>query len=810
MTARGWSLPEAPVVTVILEARPDGTVHHLDAPTLNGAGYAGYRTAMTWIAEEAAPLLMAGPFTPEAGAGTYRLARLGDTVTATLAFPPVDGLTAGSAHLFTVPAGFRPVEAVTWTVPATAQVPVGGGDDSEAARGSALELQVHRDGRVTQADRPRQAGHVATVTWRTADPGWMEARGTYVPTGGEGTGTYSLRRDGMLVTATVTGAHGVPPASVLFTVPAGFRPAQTVHRSMVVDAAGCHTRMLEVRPKGTVHLVGQPVGTGTEPLVHETVMAWTAGADVCQRHPWVQARLLQALRSQGFVRDSCAEVTWTDLTSVKSLDLKPAAALRAWLEGTPPLQAHDLSGLTGLKTLALQGDVWFPAVPVDLLVHAPALESLDLSGPLLRLPPGFLAHAPGLRRLTLRDTDPAALSFLPPGLEVLDLEVPAEWTELPPDLLAHVPELQRLTLKGTGLTMLPADLLARVPKLQRLTLEVPELRTLPPDLLARVPELQDLTLEAPELTMLPPDLLAGGPELRYLTLKVARLTELPAGLLVTTPYLRKLRLEAARLTELPANLLAATSYLGNLYLEAAGLTELPANLLAATPELAFLTLKVAGLTELPTDFLAPTPRLRFLTLEASELTALPTDFLGSVPVLFGLSLEVARLTELPEDLLVPIPELDHLTLKVAGLTELPADLLVSTAVKEALTVQAPSLTALPADFLSSLSELRDLTLEIPASRTPLPPNLLAATPGLHSLTLEIPVSQAVLPPDLLVHVPELRKLTLKAAGLTELPANFLVHTPHLRCLILETMELPALSVELQARLHEIQDRQACT
>ena len=493
MTVQGRPLPEAPAVTVLLEARPDGTVHHLEVPTLDGAGYAGYRTAITWMAEGTDPLLMAGTFTPAAGAGTVRLVRLGDTVTATLALPPVDGLGArSSALLFTVPAGFRPVEAMNWTVPATAQVPVGDGGDPEAARGSALELQAHRDGRVIQVDPPRQVGFAATVTWRTADPGWMEARGTYVPTEDQGTGTYSLRRDGMLVTATVTGAHGVPPASVLFTVPEGFRPAQTVHRSVVVDAAGCHTRTLEVRPQGTMHLVGAPVKDGDEPLVHETVMTWTTGADLCQRHPWVQARLLQALRSQGFVRHSCAEVTWTDLASVKSLDLNAAAALRAWLGGTPPLQAHDLVGLTGLKTLVLQGDVWFPAMPVDLLVHAPALESLNLSGSRLRLSPGFLAHAPGLRRLTLRDTDPAVMPFLSPRLEVLDLEVPAGWTELPPDLLVRVPELRSLTLKAAGLTTLPPDLLVHVPKLRYLILDTPRLTALPVDFQTELPNLLEV------------------------------------------------------------------------------------------------------------------------------------------------------------------------------------------------------------------------------------------------------------------------------------------------------------------------------
>ena len=515
MTARGRPLPEAPAVTVILEARPDGTVHHLGAPALDGAGYAGYHTAITWMTEETDPLLMTGTFTPTAGAGTVHLVRRGDTVTATLALPPGDGLGAGpSAPLFTVPAGFRPVEAVTWTVPATAQVPVGDGNDPETAPGSALELRVHRDGRMTQAASPRQAGFVATAVWRTADPGWMEVRGTYVPTEGEGTGTYGLRRDGTLVTATMTGAHGDLPASALFTVPAGFRPTQTVRWSVVVDTAACHTRILEVRPQGTVRLVGEPVGTGAEPPVHETTMTWTAGAGVCQRHPWVKARLLQTLRNSGLVRDSCAEITWMDLASVKSLNLKPAATRHAWLEGTPPLQAHDLAGLTGLQTLYLQGDVWFPAVPADLLFHTPALESLDLSGSRLRLPPGFLAHAPGLRQLVLQDLNPEGLSFLPPGQEVKDSEVSADFVELPPGFLAHAPGLRRLVLRDLD----------------------PEGLSFPPPEL----EVKDLEVSADFVELLP-GFLAQVPELEYLTLDTLRLTALPVDFQTDTPNLHEVR-----------------------------------------------------------------------------------------------------------------------------------------------------------------------------------------------------------------------------------------------------------------------------
>ena len=467
VTAQGRPRTEAPAVTVLLEVRPDGTVHHVDAPTLDGTGYVGYHTVMVWTTDEAA-LLMAGTFAT--GEGTYRLMRLGDTVTATLAFPVAAGSAAGlSAHLFTVPAGFRPVREATWTVSATAWVSASGSKSSGAV-GPSFDLQAHRDGKVVHVAPPRPAGYVATVTWRTADPGWMEVRGAYAPSRGDGTGRYNLRRDGERVTATVTGEHGVPDTSVLFTVPAGFRPERTVRQAGVLDAAGCHVLTLKVRPEGTVHLVEGPDGIGEEPLVHRTTLTWTAGADVCQRHPRVQAFLLRILG-----RDSCAEVTWTDLASVDSLDLGsgafPAATLDAWLEGVSPQQAHDLAD------------------------------------PDLRLPPDFLAHVPGLESLTL--------------------EVPAGRTRLSADLLVHVPGLRSLTLKSEGLRELPPDFLAAVPGLEYLFLEVSGLKELPLDFLAHTPGLESLILKSEGLTELPSDFLAHTPRLWDVTLETPNVTVMP-------------------------------------------------------------------------------------------------------------------------------------------------------------------------------------------------------------------------------------------------------------------------------------------
>ena len=274
VTAQGRPLPEAPAVTVLLEARPDGTVHLEDAPTLDGAGYVGYHTAMAWMTDDTV-LLLAGDFTTAAGTGTYRLVRLGDIVTATLAVPVADSSAVGaSPPLFTVPVGFRPLMETTWTGRTVASA---SGTEPREAIQSTFDLRVHRDGRVTHVGPPHPAGHVATAVWQTGDPGWMETRGAYTSDDGAGMGTYFLRRDGAQVTATVTGQHEVSPASVLFTVPAGFRPAQTVHQPAVVDAASCHTATLEVWPEGTVRLI---VGIDDEPLVYETTMTWIAGADV--------------------------------------------------------------------------------------------------------------------------------------------------------------------------------------------------------------------------------------------------------------------------------------------------------------------------------------------------------------------------------------------------------------------------------------------------------------------------------------------------------------------------------------------------
>ena len=83
----------------------------------------------------------------------------------------------------------------------------------------------------------------------------------------------------------------------------------------------------------------------------------------------------------------------------------------------------------------------------------------------MELPPGFLAHAPGLRRLVLRDLDPEGLSFPPPELEVKDLEVSADFVELLPGFLAQVPELEYLTLDTLRLTALPVDFQTDTPNL---------------------------------------------------------------------------------------------------------------------------------------------------------------------------------------------------------------------------------------------------------------------------------------------------------------------------------------------------------
>ena len=710
VTAQGRPRAEAPVVTVLLEARPDGTVHHVDAPTLDGTGYVGYHTVMVWTTDEAA-LLMAGTFAT--GEGSYRLMRLGDTVTATLAFPVADGSAAGlSAHLFTVPAGFRPAREATWTVPATVWVSASGSESSEAI-GPSFDLRVHRDGKVVHVAPPRPAGYVATVTWRTADPGWMEVRGAYAPSRGDGTGRYSLRRDGVQVTATVTGEHGVPDTSVLFRVPAGFRPVQTVRQAGMLDAAGCPVLTLEVRPEGTVHLTGGSAETGAEPLAHETTLTWTAGADVCQRHPRVQAFLLRILWL-----DSCAEVTWTDLASMDSLDLGsgafPAATLDAWLEGVSPQQVHDLAD------------------------------------PGLRLPMDFLAHVPGLESLTL--------------------EVPADRTRLSADLLVHVPGLRSLTLKSEGLRELPPDLLAHVPGLEALTLEVEGLRELPSGLLVHVPRLESLTLEVPaSQTRLPVDLLAHVPELRFLTLKGAELRELPPRLLAHVPRLWSLDLEAPELRELPSNLLVPARSLGGLTLDTPGLATLPSNLLAATPALYTFTLKAPGLRELPPDLLAHTPGLEYLTLETAELKELPPDLLPSSPRLWTITLKAAELTKLPTRFLIHTPGLIRLTLEASGLRELPPDFLAHTPELSELTLKVNGLTGLPPDFLFHAPRLSGLTLEA-SGLTELPPDFLAHVPGLQSLTLK---SEGLteLPSDFLTHTPRLWNVTLETPNVTAMPTD---------------------------------------
>ena len=210
------------------------------------------------------------------------------------------------------------------------------------------------------------------------DQRWLEATrtvdadyvyGDHIPTVqgelGPG-GQFRLQRTGPTVTAHIT----VPPVpaardTYLFTVPPGWRPAQTV-----TWPGSSGRRALHIAPDGTVSYRDTASPTDGPAGPFTATLAWPGpGADpaVCARPPGVQKALLAALQAQMGRVLPCEAVTWDHLARIRDMD--------AVIVGHP----SQLAGLTGLRRAELHfgSGVGFP----EILAQTPQLRELHLGLP---------------------------------------------------------------------------------------------------------------------------------------------------------------------------------------------------------------------------------------------------------------------------------------------------------------------------------------------------------------------------------------------------------------------------------------------
>ncbi len=539
-------------------------------------------------------------------------------------------------------------------------------------------------------------------------------------------------------------------------------------------------------------------------------LPWAGPPRVCTRSADVQAALRAAWAAQGLAQP-CSEATWADLAALTALP--PGADDRLWL-----WEPHDLAGLTGLRAARVVVTDAYAAAGGRLSGLA-GLERLDLQGACCAArpwPSHFLAGAARLRAL--------AVAFPPPAREPADFP--------PPGFLADATRLERLTLEaGYSATARPFDFLAHTPHLHTLVLNAP-LRVLPAGFLANAPQLRtfNATYSAYHLTALPADFLANAPQLRTFALRDAYdLTALPAGFLANAPQLRTFALRDARnLTALPAGFLANAPQLRTLDLHGArNLTALPESFLAHAPQLRTLDLHGArNLTALPESFLAHAPQLRTLDLHgARNLTALPESFLAHAPQLRTLDLTPERALTWPaidtgcqrvltlrtrlraalNFLHSHAPCLQRLELALAMDGEPSAAQLMALPQLEALTLYVDRATAWlagPSGLLAQAPRLRTLELHAAATRwgtTPLPLDFLASAPQLQTLTLALSEDVTRVPAHTLVEAPQLTQFRLQAPDLRELPRGFLARAPRLRRLEMDTPALQGLPVGFLAR-----------
>ena len=327
----------------------------------------------------------------------------------------------------------------------------------------------------------------------------------------------------------------------LFTVPAGFRPAEPITHEItdaqVVDFAGRVQEVpvqrfdLRIMPDGAVHYVDNEKADGLGYLRYAATLTWTVGA-ACGDSPLhgrTPELVTSLVRHSG--RSTCADVLSGDLAAItysfQALDL--IALQTGDFAGLDNLQHLNLSGnqlhtlpedlLTGLPqltTLNLEGNR-LSALPVDVFAGA-SLNSLNLAdNQLTVLPPGAFTDtdigALDLRHNQLRTLIPG--SFVRSRIEQLDL-ADNHLSELLPDAFVGLTGLYRLDLSHNQLTTLPTSLFVRFGQLRFLYLFDNHLRLLPSEAFAGLGLLNALILHGNQLRSLPVGLFAGLGALRYL------------------------------------------------------------------------------------------------------------------------------------------------------------------------------------------------------------------------------------------------------------------------------------------------------
>ena len=410
-------------------------------------------------------------------------------------------------------------------------------------------------------------------------------------------GVFRLVRQENTVTATVSVqrssmqyqlfARQQPEA--LFTVPAGFRPAEPIIREItgaqVVDVAGRVQEVpvqrfdLRIMPDGAVHYVDNEKADGLGYLRYAATLAWTVGAacgdsPLHGRTPELVASLVRHLRLS-----TCADVLSGDLAALTYF--RPLNLIA--------LQTGDFAGLDNLQHLNLSGNQ-LRTLPEGLLTELPQLIALNLEGNRLSALPADIFAGANLNRLNLAYNQ---LTVLPRTLPIwlaparrqsLNLAY-NQLTVLPPGAFTNA-VIGALDLRYNQLTVLPPGAFTDT-NIGTLDLRHNQLRTLTSGLFVRS-RIRQLDLADNHLSELPPDAFAGLTGLYRLDLSHNQLTTLPTSLFAQFGQLRFLYLFDNHLRLLPSEAFAGLGLLNALILHGNQLRSLPVGLFAGLGALRYL------------------------------------------------------------------------------------------------------------------------------------------------------------------------------------------------------------------------------
>ncbi len=335
--------------------------------------------------------------------------------------------------------------------------------------------------------------------------------------------------------------------------------------------------------------------------------------------------------------DDAADVTAEHLAAITSLSYSAPGISDSIYE----LMGGDFSGLTGLTSLSLTGNIFLESLPDNIFDDLTSLQKLDLEVNGIDSLQDSVFDS--LTQLTSLDISYNSLTTLPDGIFdsltlLTSLDTEGNYFETVPDVIADLTSLETLSLAGNDFTALPDGLFDDMSSLKVLNLGGGDIETFASDDFEGLTALEEINLSYNEIA------------------------SLPAGLFDSLSGITNLPLNNNKLTTVPSSVFDNLTALTNLNLSENGLASLPSDAFDGLSALTNLTLSNNKLTTLPSGIFDPLTSLVAISLERNELSSLPGTIFQKLTSLTTLNMRSNKLTTFPNGLFVNLTALNYLYL----------------------------------------------------------------------------------------------------------------------------------------------------